>query len=87
MRKLFYVLLGCLLFITSCIDEPSQARLRIKKHLDSIDNQCPLDMGVIRINGNMVESTKTNGASTIVSLPQKGVYIVKVGNDVFKVSI
>ena len=44
-------------------------------------------VSVYGLNGNMVESTKTNGASTIVSLPQKGVYIVKVGNDVFKVSI
>ncbi|MBQ0085482.1 MAG: leucine-rich repeat domain-containing protein, partial [Prevotella sp.] len=44
-------------------------------------------VSVYGLNGNMVESTKTNGASTIVSLPQKGVYIVKVGNGVFKVSI
>lgn len=51
MRKLLFVLLGSILLITSCVDEPSQARLRIKKQLDSIDNKCPLDMGIIKING------------------------------------
>lgn len=56
MRKLLYVIFGTILFITSCIDEPSQARLRIKKQLDSIDNKCPLDMGIIKINGMSMDN-------------------------------
>lgn len=56
MKKLLYFIISILFFATSCIDEPSQARIRIKKQLDSIDILCPLDYDIIQIKGMSMDN-------------------------------
>lgn len=80
MKKLFYVLLGFILLITSCVDEPSQARLRIKKQLDSINNQCPIDMDIIKIDGMSME----NDTIVIQYSVDDNYYPVKMMGEIYK---
>ena len=55
MKKIYIIIAACSLLFVSCVDEASQARVRIKKQLDSIDAKCPLDMDIISINGMSLE--------------------------------
>lgn len=80
MNKIFYVLLGSILLITSCVDESSQARLRIKKQLDSINNQCPIDMGMIKIDGMSMD----NDTIVIQYSVDDNYYPVKIMGEIYK---
>ena len=55
MKKIYIIIVACSLLFVSCVDETSQARVRIKKQLDSIDAKCPLDMDIISINSMSLE--------------------------------